>query len=69
MGQTAKILIVDDEAGFCELVHYLLTKEGYGVDAATGGEEGLKLLQQNTYDIVYADLKMPGMDRSALAPP
>jgi len=62
MGQTANILIVDDEVGFCELVHYMLTKEGYSVDTATSGEEGLDLLRQNNYDIVYADLKMPGMD-------
>ncbi|OHE56672.1 MAG: hypothetical protein A2Z47_12230 [Thermodesulfovibrio sp. RBG_19FT_COMBO_42_12] len=59
MERTANILIVDDESGFCELIQGILVKEGYKVDTATSSYEGLNLLRQNTYDIVYADLKMP----------
>jgi DNA-binding NtrC family response regulator len=62
MGQTANILIVDDELGFCELIQGILAKEGYKVDTATSSFEGLSLLRQNTYDIVYADLKMSEMN-------
>ena len=62
MGQTASVLIVDDEVGFCELIQGILVKEGYGVDTATSGDEALNLLRQNIYDIIYVDLKMPEMD-------
>jgi DNA-binding NtrC family response regulator len=62
MGQTANILIVDDELGFCELIQGILAKEGYKVDTAISSFEGLSLLRQNTYDIVYADLKMSEMN-------
>ncbi|MEW6328183.1 MAG: sigma-54 dependent transcriptional regulator [Thermodesulfobacteriota bacterium] len=66
MDKTANILIVDDEVGFRELMQYILVKEGYGVDTAASSEEGLNLVHQNTYDIIYVDLKMPGMDGLAL---
>jgi DNA-binding NtrC family response regulator len=62
MEPTANILIVDDEVGFCELVQGILAKEGYRVDTTTSSIDGLNLLSQNIYDIVYADLKMPEMD-------
>lgn len=62
MEPRANILVVDDEIGFCELVEGILAKEGYKVDTTTSSIEGLNLLSQNTYDIVYADLKMPEMD-------
>jgi len=62
MERRANILIVDDEIGFCELMQGILTREGYKVDTATSGYEALKLLNENTYDIVYTDLKMPEMD-------
>lgn len=62
MEPRANILIVDDEVGFCELIQGILVKEGYTVDTATSSHESLNLLRQNTYDIVYVDLKMPEMD-------
>jgi DNA-binding NtrC family response regulator len=63
MEPRANILIVDDddEVGFCELIQGILAKEGYTVDTATSSYESLNLLRQNTYDIVYVDLKMPEM--------
>lgn len=62
MEKKANILIVDDEVGFCELMRSILVREGYRVEAVTCGNEALKLLNENTYDIVYADLRMPEMD-------
>ena len=62
MDRRADILIVDDEMGFCELVQGILAREGHHVDTTTSGHEALKLLTENTYDIVYTDLKMPEID-------
>ncbi len=56
-----RILVVDDEPTVCEACHETLAIEGYMVDTVLSGEEALKTLQTNTYDIILVDLKMPGM--------
>jgi DNA-binding NtrC family response regulator len=56
-----RILVVDDESTVCEACHEALAMEGYMVDTVLSGEEGLKTLRGNTYDIILLDLKMPGM--------
>ncbi len=57
-----RILIVDDEAGMCEFLAYLLEGEGYEVDTAPSGAEGLLKLEEDGFALVLADIKMPGMD-------
>ena len=57
-----KVLIVDDEVVFCENMAKLLNTRGYQVDAVNGGEEAIRVLQKDLYDVVVLDLKMPGMN-------
>jgi phosphate regulon transcriptional regulator PhoB len=56
-----KILVIDDEADIVELVSYNLKKEGFEVDTAHDGEEGLKKIRSNKYDLVFLDLMLPGI--------
>ncbi len=57
-----KILITDDRAGIRSLLKEVLQESGYEVLTAAGGQEGIKIVQENTIDIVLLDMKMPGMD-------
>jgi DNA-binding NtrC family response regulator len=56
------ILIIDDEAEIRESLLTLLELEGYAVDTAATGEEGLTRIGQNTYDLVLLDLALPDRD-------
>lgn len=62
MEEKARILVVDDEVGMCDFLRYLLEGEGYEVDDATSAPESLAKLAENSYALVLADIKMPGMD-------
>ena len=57
-----KILVVDDEWKIRKLIKDYLVREGYSVDEAVDGEEGLELFFQTTYDIVILDIMMPKID-------
>lgn len=57
-----KILVVDDEEDILELVRYNLTKEGFQVECALSGEEGLAKLKKRPADLILLDLMLPGMD-------
>lgn len=59
-----RILVVDDEADIRESLHYLLSHEGFRVDLAANGTEGLQKVEGGGYDLVLLDLMMP--DRSGL---
>jgi CheY-like chemotaxis protein len=56
------VLVVDDEPSVRELMQRLLSKEGYFVRTATGGEEGLALARALRPDVITLDVMMPGMD-------
>src|ERR1035441_6799043 len=58
------ILVVDDEADIREGLQDLLTSEGYAVDLAQNGAEGLHKMETRGYDLVLLDLMMP--DRSGM---
>lgn len=58
--QKTKILVVEDEVSMRELLTMLLESEGYAVHAATDGSEGMSFLNDDIYDLVITDLKMPG---------
>jgi len=64
----SKILIIDDEAGIRESLEVLLTLEGYAVDMAIDGEEGLLMLEKGSYDLVLLDLALPGQTGLELLP-
>lgn len=59
---TEKILIVDDEAPIRDLCARVLAKEGYAVDLAKDAKLSLDLLKEKSYNLVFVDLKLPGMD-------
>ncbi|MBN2060443.1 MAG: response regulator [Deltaproteobacteria bacterium] len=58
----AKILFVDDEVVFSENMAALLNKRGYHTITVHDGESAIRSLQENDFDVVVLDLKMPGMD-------
>ena len=58
----AKILVIDDDTSLRRVLEYNLQEEGYEVQAASSGEEGLYLFRQSPPDLVITDMKMPGMD-------
>ena len=62
MAKEARILVVDDEPKICEFLGILLGREGYKTDSAYSAAEALARIEQNSYDLVLTDLKMPGMD-------
>ena len=57
-----RILFVDDDLYIRDVYEEILTSEGYIVDTAINGEEGLKKLQQGGYDLVLLDVMMPTLD-------
>jgi len=57
-----KILIVDDEPGMRSLLIRVLEKEGFKAKAASGGDEALEILEIGDWQLVIADIDMPGMN-------
>ncbi|HSP87256.1 MAG TPA: ATP-binding protein [Ignavibacteriaceae bacterium] len=62
MNTNSRILIIDDENGLRNGVKKLLEEEGFNVDSAAMGNEGIKLGRSNEYDVAIIDLKMPDVD-------
>ena len=62
MEETLRVLVVDDEEGMREGMRRVLERSSYQVDLAENGEEAIKLLEANSYDLALIDLKMPGID-------
>jgi CheY-like chemotaxis protein len=56
-----KVLVVDDDPVVGKSIDRILSSRGYAVIAATGGQEALDRLASEDYDVVYTDIKMPGM--------
>ena len=57
-----RILIAEDEAISLKHLTYALEKEGYEVTGAMDGISAFSLFEKNAYDVIIADIKMPGMD-------
>lgn len=57
-----RVLVIDDEEIVRISCKRSLMLEGYNVDIAGSGKEGLGLFEKNKYDLVVTDLKMPAMD-------
>lgn len=58
----SKILIIDDEKIIRSTLREILEYEKYQISEAQDGEEGLKMLQDEDFDLVLCDIKMPKMD-------
>lgn len=57
-----RILIVDDEKNIRLTLCHTLEMTGYSVETAVNGEDALQQLEEQSFDLVLLDLKMPGMD-------
>ena len=56
------ILIIDDEKAIRKTLTEILSFEGYKIDEAPDGEDGLKRFKEKAYDVVLCDIKMPKLD-------
>ena len=61
MNQKAKVLIVDDEPNNVDFLEQALEDSGYQLITATNGQEALNKLSSENYDVVFTDIRMPGM--------
>jgi CheY-like chemotaxis protein len=56
------VLVVDDEPDYRELMTFWLASKGYSVIAAPDGSSAIELVKNKNPDIIFMDLRMPGMD-------
>ena len=56
------ILVIDDDAGVRKAFALALEDMPYQVDAAESGEKGIEMEQNNKYNLIFLDLKMPGLN-------
>lgn len=56
------ILVIDDEKAIRKTLNEILSFEGFTVDEAADGAEGLKKIKEQNYDCILCDIKMPKMD-------
>ena len=59
MSDSGHILIIDDEATLRQTLARILQRAGFAVTTAAGGREGLELIRQQSFDLVYMDIRMP----------
>jgi DNA-binding response OmpR family regulator len=57
-----RILVVDDESSLTNMLHLVLTKEGYEVATAKDGREGLRVFESIKPDLVITDIVMPDIE-------
>jgi DNA-binding NtrC family response regulator len=62
MNVKTQILIVDDDAVVGQSFDRVLTQQGYEITTVLSGEEALNKIDDNSYDLVFTDIRMPGMD-------
>jgi two-component system, NtrC family, nitrogen regulation response regulator NtrX len=60
--KAARILVIDDEASIRESLRMILEYEGYEFLGAASGEAGIRMVEREAPDLVFLDVKMPGMD-------
>jgi len=57
-----RVLCIEDHPEMIDLIRLILGRQGFTVEGAVGGQEGLELMQENPPDLVLLDLMMPEMD-------
>lgn len=60
--ERATVLIVDDEKGMRDLLSFMLRTEGYHTIEATNGQEAVQCMVDEAFEVVIADIMMPGMN-------
>jgi len=66
LGETARILIVDDDESIREVLTSILTDEGYIVDAVDTGEKAIKATHEKFYNLALIDIRLPDMEGTKL---
>lgn len=64
--ENMRILVVDDEQDYCDVLKMILEGKGYIVETRNNGKDALTCLEKNSFDLVVSDLNMPVMDGSEL---
>ena len=59
---TAKVLVIEDDEVLRQLLIDVLSDQEYHVEAAETGEDGLRTMEQDVFDIILLDINLPGMD-------
>jgi two-component system NtrC family response regulator/two-component system nitrogen regulation response regulator GlnG len=62
MSRERCVLVVDDELGMRETLVEILSQTGYCAHAAVDGDDALKAMRKERYDVVVMDIRMPGRD-------
>ncbi|MEZ4998900.1 MAG: response regulator [Bacteroidales bacterium] len=62
MADKISILIVDDEESVRDSLSNWFIEDGYSVECAENAKKALQMLEEKDFDIILADIKMPGMD-------
>jgi len=57
-----QVLVIDDDAVVGRSFDRVLSDKGYEVSTALSGEEALETINETNFDVVFTDIKMPGMD-------
>ena len=57
-----KVLVIDDEQVICDACRLVLSESGHTVAHGITGEEGLRALEEETYDLILLDMKLPDID-------
>jgi DNA-binding response OmpR family regulator len=61
-----KIIIIDDEELVCKVLSLKLSNDGYSVDVAFDGSEGLDKIMKSSYDLAIIDIGLPKIDGNTL---
>ena len=67
MSALRKVLVVDDDAVVGKSFNRVLSKKGYLVTTVDNAQEALKQVREQSFDVVFTDIRMPGMDGVELA--
>lgn len=62
MNTKLQVLVIDDDAVVGRSFDRVLSEKGYQVSTALNGEQALQTMENNEFDVVFTDIKMPGMD-------
>lgn len=57
-----RVLVIDDDRDHAESIVDILSMRGHAVEAAFSGEAGVKLFRDQDFDVVFMDVKLPGMN-------
>jgi two-component system, OmpR family, response regulator VicR len=61
-GQTRHILCIEDDTEMTDLIRLILSRKGFEISVATGGQTGIRKVREEMPDLVLLDLMMPDMD-------